>query len=139
MKLLGQSVRSQETDIDDDIYIDCEDHVKIMNEILVVLIGTYQKIITATVTYYLFVDVPVSYNLNQAIALIIVEDCIKIIKIIKSGLMQSMEASTTNLKSKMLYCLGIGVAVIIIKFGIDKISSQDKKILVQKILKEEKY
>ena len=58
-----------------------------MIEIIAILVGTYEKIVGTTVTYYLMMNMPAQQNIQHTIGIIIAQDTIKILNILSKRLL----------------------------------------------------
>ncbi|MDP3787721.1 MAG: hypothetical protein Q8Q60_00205 [Candidatus Chromulinivorax sp.] len=97
-----------------------------MTDIMIVLIGTYEKIIGATVTYYLMINVPIQQNLHQTIGMILAEDTVKIINILGKQFIHFMFNHHMTWQKKAWYCAWIISILVMIKIGIDQIPQSIK-------------
>ncbi len=95
-------------------------------EIMIVLIGTYEKIVGATVTYYLMMNMPIQQNLHQTIAIIIAEDIIKILRILGNQLIHFIFNRHMTIQEKIWYCTWIVGMIVGIKMCIDTIPQSIK-------------
>lgn len=90
-------------------------------DIMIVLVGTYEKMVGATVTYYLMINMPIQYNLQDAVARIIAEDIIKIMSILGKRFIHFIFDRHMTWKEKLWYCAWIISVITLIKIGIDQI------------------
>ena len=94
----------------------------VVNEVMLILIGTYEKVVGITVTYCLMMHNPMlQYDLRDEIAKIIAQDAIKIISILIKQCTYFIFNKKMNLKEKLWYCGLIASIIVIIKLGLDQI------------------
>jgi hypothetical protein len=91
-------------------------------DIMVVLVGTYEKIVGATVTYYLMMNMPT----HDTVAIIIAEDIIKIINILGKRLIYFIFNRQMTWQEKVWYCAWVISVIAIIKISIDQIPQSVK-------------
>jgi hypothetical protein len=97
-------------------------------EIMVILVGTYEKIVGATVSYCLMMHNPVlQEDLHDEVARILAQDIIKILSILLRQFVSFITDKKITLKEKLYYCALIGTAIIIIKLGVDQLPKSLKK------------
>lgn len=99
-----------------DIYNDDQND---LDQLIIVLTNTYQKIIVATVTYYLMMDYPGQQNLQFTIAQIIVQDVIKVLKIISKMVIRFILNPDISNSTKIGYCISITCIIVGIKMVVD--------------------
>jgi hypothetical protein len=98
-----------------------------MIEIISILVETYEKIVGTTVTYYLMMNMPMQQNLQQAIAVIIAQDTLKILHVLGKRLLQFITSQNMTWQQKAWYCTWVAGIIIIIKLGIDQLPQIEKK------------
>ncbi|MBV8660817.1 MAG: hypothetical protein JO129_01565 [Candidatus Dependentiae bacterium] len=103
---------------------ECEKEEDFIVDIMIILTGTYEKIIGVTVTYYLTLNTPIQQNLHNSIAQILAEDSIKIISILGKKLMYFVFNLHLSWQEKLWYCACVISIITIIKLGIDQIPQQ---------------
>ena len=92
-----------------------------MVDIMIVLVGTYEKIIGTTVTYYLTMNMAIQQDLQSSVAIIIAEDMAKIFNIISKKLVFFIFNQRMTWQQKLWYCTWTLTVIGIIKLGIDQI------------------
>src|SRR3989339_1038483 len=92
-----------------------------MIEIIAILVGTYEKIVGATVTYYLMINMPGQQNIQHTIAIIIAQDAIKILNILSKRLLSCIYSQKMTWQQKAWHCTWVVGVIILIKLGIDQI------------------
>ena len=97
-----------------------------MIDVMVVLFGTYEKIVGATVTHYVMINMPMQQNLQSTVARIIAEDLIKIISILGKQLMNFIFSKQMTLQEKIWHCAWVFSVIIMIKIGIDQLPVSTK-------------
>ncbi len=110
-----ENLHEQQSQEDQIVQQDC------VTDIMIILIGTYEKMIGATVTYYLMMNLPIQQNLHQTIAIILADDIIKIINILGKQLLQFIFNHQISWQKKVWYCAWIVSIIAVIKIGIDQI------------------
>ncbi|MGZ6250827.1 MAG: hypothetical protein ACXWL2_02260 [Candidatus Chromulinivorax sp.] len=90
-----------------------------LDQLIIVLTNTYQKIIIATVTYYLMMNLPGQQNLQFTIAQIIVQDIVKILRVISKMIIRFIINPDISNGAKIGYCLSITCIIIAIKIVVD--------------------
>lgn len=98
---------------------DEENQQSMIMAIMVILSDTYQKIIKATVAYYVMSNTTIHYDLHTVVAKILAEDSIKIFGILGQGFTRFMLSHTMTWKEKIWYCVSIMVIIVGIKLAID--------------------
>jgi hypothetical protein len=104
---------------DEDMIHDDQDFVM---EIMEILISMYEKIVSASVSYYILMDLPRQEKLQNIVARIIAQDTLKIINILNKKIINYLFNKDMTWERKILYCAFIGVIIMIIKLGIDRIA-----------------
>lgn len=90
-------------------------------DIMAVCVGMYEKIVGATVTYYLMAYLPMHQNLHDIVGKIIAEGIIEITSILSRQLIHYIFNQNMTLREKIWYC-GCAISIIgLIKIGIDQI------------------
>ena len=98
-----------------------------MIEIIAILVETYEKIVGTTATYYLMMNMPMQQNLQEAIAVIIAQDTLKILHVLGKRLLQFITSQNMTWQQKAWYCTWVAGIIIIIKLGIDQLPQPEKK------------
>lgn len=117
-----QHHRTEKHDIDDiesDQYDIAWHNQSFINKIITVLLGMYEKIIGATVTYYLCSNLEYQPNLHEKIAHIIAKDSIKIIGIIGNECIYFFTDDSLSNRRKVVLCCCAISCMIGIKLFID--------------------
>jgi len=91
-------------------------------EVIIMFIEMYQKIVEATVAYYLMPNSQVQYNLHDIIMQIITEHTIKIISFLGQKFIEFICNRQMSWQEKISYCACILSMIYIIKIGIEKLS-----------------
>ena len=97
-----------------------------MIEIIAILVGTYEKIVGTTVTYYLMMNMPGQQNIQYSIAVIIAQDAVKILNILSKRLLSFICSQKMTWQQKAWYCTWVAAVIILIKLGIDQIPQPEK-------------
>ncbi|MBP6869876.1 hypothetical protein KBC04_03275 [Candidatus Babeliales bacterium] len=95
-------------------------------EIITILVGTYQKIVTATVTYYLTQGLPGQQNLHQVTATIVTQDLMEILNVLGKKFISIIKENDLSWKQKACYCAGVAIAIYLVKLKIDAIPILDQ-------------
>ncbi len=98
-----------------------------MFEIITILMGTYEKIVNATVTHYLMVNIPPQQNLQNTIGIIVAEDIFKIMNILGRRVLSFICDEKMNWQQKIWHCTWITGIIIIMKLSIDQIPKPEKQ------------
>ena len=106
---------------DDEYLQDEHPQQDFMIDIMIVLVGTYEKIVSATVNYYIMMHTPMQQDLQNNVAMIIAEDVVKIFNILGRRLIVFLIDHKMTWQKKIWYCMSIASVIIMIKIGIDQI------------------
>jgi len=98
----------------------------VMMEVILICVEMYEKIIEATVTYYLLINVPGKQNIHDVIIKIIVNHVLKIINILYREFMHYLFNHELTWKEKMIHCAWILGFVFVIKMGLEKLPKTTK-------------
>ena len=125
--------RSQATikKLSDDVSsIENEDVKDCVDKILLILVDTYEKIVGATVLYYLMMHDPCAQkDIHSEIAKIMHDATLKILTILKKELLFFVFDKKISLQKKCKACLVIVSIILLMKLGINNfciISNQEK-------------
>ena len=117
-----QRIKDLRDEFDDIEYPEDEDkRPDFMIEIMNILSGTYEKIIGATVTYYLMINLAGQNNLHETVAKIMTEDAIKILGILTQEYGYFLSSQTMSLRQKIWYCTCSWLLIMACKMAIDQI------------------
>ena len=89
--------------------------------LFVIFIEMYQKIVEATVAYYLMPNTSIHHNLHDIIIKIIADYVIKLTSILSSKLIDFIFDHKISWQEKVAYCGWILSMMIIIKLGIEQL------------------
>lgn len=121
MKLQSQYDEHEDNSNNNEPHEDCNAEKDTIVEIMIILTGTYEKIINATVTYYIMIHMPMQQDLHTTVALILAEDMAKIVTVLCKRLLEFGLHPSLTWKHKAWYCVWIISMIGIIKLGIDQI------------------
>lgn len=100
---------------------DDEQQQDFMIDIMIVLVGTYEKIVGATVTYYVMMNTPFQQDLQNSVAIIIAKDAVEIFNILGRQLITFIMNHKMTWQKKLWYCMWTISIIAMIKLGIDQI------------------
>lgn len=112
------SIRDIQHEFEDDVH---EFGSDIVIEVVLICVEMYEKIIEATVTYYLLINVPGQQNLHDVIVRIIVNHVIKIINILYRQFMHFIFDHELTWKEKVMHCTWILGFIFVIKISLEKL------------------
>jgi|GEM_PF-1441807 len=95
-------------------------------DIMIVLVGMYEKIVGATATYYLMAYLPVQQSLHEIVGKIIANGVIEIMSILSRQLIRYIFNQDMTLREKIWYCAWAISIIGLIKVGIDQIPQSIK-------------
>jgi hypothetical protein len=95
-------------------------------DIIVVLVGMYEKIVASTVTHYLLINLPGQEKLQNIVTKIIAEDIVKIISILCQRVLHFIYSHRMTWKEKLSYCIWVASIIVMIKLSIDQAARYDK-------------
>jgi len=110
------SILEDEENLDLDIVDECQDDILI--EIMAILLGMYEKIVGATVTYLVMSHTPMQENLHVMIAKIISDDALRIFNIIGKKYIEFVLNKKISLQDKIIYCMSLACCIVFIKMGL---------------------
>ena len=93
----------------------------IVMEVVLICVEMYEKIIEATVTYYLLINIPGQQNIHDVIARIIVSHVLKIINILYRQFMHFIFDHELTWKEKVMHCTWILGFIFVIKISLEKL------------------
>ncbi len=106
-------------------------------EISIILVEMYEKIVSATVTYFLMMHNPMlQQNLHDEVAKIIARDMIKIFAILGKEFIFFIFNKKMTVQEKLARCCAIGAVIIVLKIGIDQFPL--KKDVIKEIIIDDK-
>ena len=114
-------IRMVHDDTHDQLLQEVDHQPDFIVDVMTVFVGVYEKIVGATVTYYLIPHLSMKQNLHDIVGRIIADGVIEIASILSRQLIYYISNQSMTLREKIWYCAWAISIIALIKVGIDQI------------------